>query len=266
MARSPGAELSGGGRGASVAVSDVTKIFQSAQGETAALRDVSFAAEAGEFVSIIGPSGCGKTTIIRMIGDLLAPTSGEILVDGVNPSKAREAGQFGFVFQRATLLDWRDLRRNVMLPLDVLKWPRSAKRERADELLELVGLKDFASHSPDQVSGGMQQRVSIARALSFDPGILIMDEPFGALDMITRDRMGFELLRIWAQSQKTILFVTHSIDEAVLLSDKVVAMGAHPGHVQEIVSIDLERPRTVKHRQDPRFIEYAQHLRNLLEH
>jgi NitT/TauT family transport system ATP-binding protein len=255
-----------GGHGASVFVSGVAKVFQGGQGETVALEDVTFDVEAGQFVSIIGPSGCGKTTIVRMIGDLLAPTKGEILVDGVKPSVARKNARFGFVFQRATLLDWRDLRGNVALPLDVLGWPRARKRARSDDLLELVGLDRFAGHFPDQVSGGMQQRVSIARALSFDPGILIMDEPFGALDMITRDRMGFELLRIWKQSQKTVLFVTHSIDEAVLLSDKVVAMGTSPGHVEEIVHIDIERPRRVEHRQDPRFIDYAQHLRRLLEH
>jgi NitT/TauT family transport system ATP-binding protein len=254
------------GRGASVSVSGVSKVFQGGQGETVALQDVTFEVEAGQFVSIIGPSGCGKTTIVRMVGDLLAPTTGEILVDGVKPSVARENARFGFVFQRATLLDWRDLKRNVVLPLDVLRWPRARKRSRSEDLLDLVGLDRFADHFPDQVSGGMQQRVSIARALSFDPGILIMDEPFGALDMITRDRMGFELLRIWKQSQKTVLFVTHSIDEAVLLSDKVVAMGTNPGHVEEIVEIGIERPRVFEHRQDPRFVEYAQHLRGLLEH
>lgn len=255
-----------GGRGASVAVENISKTFSGPSGSLEALRDVSFTADAGQFVSIIGPSGCGKTTIARMIGDLLAPTAGTISVDGMAPSLARENRRFGFVFQGATLLEWRDLRGNVMLPLDVLRWSRSRKLRRADELLDLVGLAAFAGHYPDQVSGGMQQRVSIARALSFDPGILIMDEPFGALDMITRDRMGFELLRIWKESQKTVLFVTHSIDEAVLLSDKVVAMGARPGHVQEVVEIELERPRTIEHRRDPRFIEHAQHLRVLLEH
>lgn len=254
------------GKGANVAVEHVSKTFQGAKGSTEALRDVSFNADAGEFVSIIGPSGCGKTTIVRMIGDLIAPTSGTISVDGMSPSMARENRRFGFVFQRATLLEWRDLKGNVMLPLDVLRWPRDRKRRRTEALLELVGLAEFANHHPDQVSGGMQQRVSIARALSFDPGILIMDEPFGALDMITRDRMGFELLRIWKESQKTVLFVTHSIEEAVLLSDKVVAMGARPGQVQEVVEIELERPRTIEHRRDPRFIEYTQTLRTLLEH
>jgi NitT/TauT family transport system ATP-binding protein len=250
--------------GASVVVDRVSKSFATDTGITHAIEEASFSIEAEQFVSIIGPSGCGKTTVVRMVGDLLTPTSGTILVDDETPDVARKHRQFGFVFQSATLLEWRSLLENVMLPLDVLKWPRQEKRDKAGELLELVGLGDFGDHYPDQVSGGMQQRVSIARALSYDPGILIMDEPFGALDMITRDRMGLELLRIWSEAQKTVLFVTHSIDEAVLLSDVVIVMSPRPSQIQQIVPIDLERPRSIEQRRDPRFIEYTQALREML--
>jgi len=253
------------GRGAAVTVKNVEKTFETASGPMKVVDDVSFDLPAGSFVSIIGPSGCGKTTVARMIGDLLPPTSGEILIDGQPPAAARAARQFGFVFQRPTLVDWRSVLRNVTLPLDVLGWSRKDKEDRGRELLELVGLQDFADHRPDQISGGMQQRVAIARALSYDPGVLIMDEPFGALDMITRDRMGFELLRIWAESGKTILFVTHSIEEAVLLSDSVLSMSPRPTSVQRHLMIELERPREVRHREDPRFIEATRQLREMLE-
>ncbi len=253
------------GGGADVTLRDVNKVFQTASGSLHVVDSVSVDIEAGDFVSIIGPSGCGKTTVARMVGDLLPPTSGEILVNGMPPSKARAARQFGFVFQRPTLVEWRSVLRNVTLPLDVLGWSKKAKEARGRELLELVGLEDFADHRPDQISGGMQQRVAIARALSYDPGVLIMDEPFGALDLITRDRMGFELLRIHKEAAKTILFVTHSIDEAVLLSDKVLVMSPRPTHVQKFASVELPRPRIPDHREDPTFIALAHELRRMLE-
>lgn len=252
-------------QGGSVSLRDVSKVFRSKSGETLAVDGASFEIAAGSFVSLIGPSGCGKTTVARMIGDLLAPTSGEIVIDGESPAAARARRRVGFVFQKATLVDWRTVLRNVTLPLDVLRWDREAKLKRGMELLELVGLSDFAQHRPDQISGGMQQRVAIARALSFDPDILIMDEPFGALDLITRDRMGFELLRIWSEATKTILFVTHSIEEAVLLSDVVVCMSPRPGRIQDIVAIDLGRPRTLEHRESAAFTKYSSRLRRLLE-
>ncbi|GAA3728701.1 ABC transporter ATP-binding protein [Leifsonia bigeumensis] len=257
--------MTGKSGGAAVRVKDVSKTFTTPTGQTHAVDSVSFDIAAGSFVSIIGPSGCGKTTVARMIGDLLPPTSGEILIDGESPSMARAGRKFGFVFQRPTLVEWRSVLRNVTLPLDVLGWSKQDKEDRGRELLKLVGLEDFADHRPDQISGGMQQRVAIARALSYDPGVLIMDEPFGALDMITRDRMGFELLRIWAESGKTILFVTHSIEEAVLLSDHVLSMSPRPTSLQKSVLIDLERPRTVQHRTDSRFIAATQELREMLE-
>ncbi|WP_309064615.1 ABC transporter ATP-binding protein [Microbacterium sp.] len=244
---------------------DVTKTFHTAAGPMQVVDSVSVGIEAGSFVSVIGPSGCGKTTVVRMVGDLLAPTSGQILIDDQPPAAARASRQFGFVFQRPTLVEWRSVLRNVTLPLDVLGWSKKAKEDRGRELLALVGLEDFADHRPDQISGGMQQRVAIARALSYDPGVLIMDEPFGALDLITRDRMGFELLRIHEEAGKTILFVTHSIDEAVLLSDKVLVMGPRPTVVQKYERVQLPRPRTPDHREDPTFIALSHELRQMLE-
>lgn len=253
------------GAGAAVAIRQVSKVFAGKAGSVQAVDSISFDIPAGSFVSIIGPSGCGKTTLVRMVGDLIPPTEGEILIDGDPPSVARAKRQFGFVFQRATLVDWRTVIGNVTLPLDVLKWPKQAKVERGRELLRLVGLEQFENHHPHQLSGGMQQRVAIARALSFDPGMLIMDEPFGALDMITRDRMGFELLRIWSQSKKTVLFVTHSIEEAVLLSDLVIVLTPRPARLQEAVEIGLPRPRTLEHRESSEFHLYTAHLRRMLE-
>lgn len=257
--------MSSGGGGAAVALRDVNKTFQTVTGPMQVVDSVSVDIEAGSFVSVIGPSGCGKTTVVRMVGDLLAPTSGEILIDGLPPSAARAARQFGFVFQKPTLVEWRTVLHNITLPLDVLGWSRKDKEDRGRELLSLVGLDDFADHRPDQISGGMQQRVAIARALSYDPGVLIMDEPFGALDLITRDRMGFELLRIHAEAGKTILFVTHSIDEAVLLSDQVLVMGPRPTTVQKYERVELPRPRIPGHREDPTFIELSHELRQMLE-
>ncbi|MGO1851265.1 ABC transporter ATP-binding protein [Microbacterium sp.] len=253
-----------GNGGAAVSLRDVSKIFQTASGPMRVVDSVSVDIEAGSFVSVIGPSGCGKTTVVRMVGDLLAPSSGDILIDGLPPAAARAARQFGFVFQRPTLVEWRSVLRNITLPLDVLGWSRKDKEDRGRELLALVGLEDFADHRPDQISGGMQQRVAIARALSYDPGVLIMDEPFGALDLITRDRMGFELLRIHAEAGKTILFVTHSIDEAVLLSDRVLVMGPRPTAVQKFEQVELPRPRVPDHRDDATFIGLAHELREML--
>lgn len=251
--------------GVAVEVRNVTKTFQTASHTTHAVAGATFHADPSEFVSLIGPSGCGKTTVMRMIGDLVAPTSGEILVAGEHPGQARRARTFGHVFQEATLLSWRNLLDNIVLPLKVLKVPTRETRVRGEELLDLVGLTEFASHFPDQVSGGMQQRAAIARALSFDPSVLLMDEPFGALDMITRDKMSFELQRIWMERKKTVVFVTHSITEAVLLSDRVVVFSSRPSHILEVVRIDLPRPRAAEHRDSREFLEYTRHLRGLLE-
>ncbi len=251
--------------GVAVELEGVTKLFQQGPSVTEAIGGATFSARAEEFVSLIGPSGCGKTTVMRIIGDLLTPTSGSVKVGGQSPVAARKARKFGFVFQDATLLGWQTMLDNVILPLKVIGTPQAAARARGEELLDLVGLREFARHYPDQVSGGMRQRGAIARALSFDPEVLLMDEPLGALDMITRDRMAFELLRIWQEQRKTVLFVTHSIQEAVLLSDKVVVFSARPARVLEVVRIELPRPRTAAHRDSPQFHAYTHHLRELLQ-
>jgi NitT/TauT family transport system ATP-binding protein len=197
-----------------------------------ALRDVGFTVGDGQFVSIIGPSGCGKSTLLKIVADLLPPSSGRVSVFGGDAHTARERRSFGFVFQTPLLFPWRTSLDNVALMLEIQGLRRTERRERARRFLELVGLSGFEDHHPGELSGGMQQRVAIARALSFDPRILLMDEPFGALDAITRDRMGFELLRIWQRTGKTVLLVTHSIPEAVLLSDIVVTMTPRPGRVR----------------------------------
>jgi NitT/TauT family transport system ATP-binding protein len=230
-----------------------------------ALHDVGFTVGEGQFVSIIGPSGCGKSTLLKIVADLLAPSSGRVLVFGGDPHTARERRSFGFVFQTPLLFPWRTSLDNVALMLEIQGLGRAERRDRARRFLELVGLEGFEAHRPGELSGGMQQRVAIARALSFEPRILLMDEPFGALDAITRDRMGFELLRIWQRTGKTVLLVTHSIPEAVLLSDIVVTMTPRPGRVRSIHRIDLPRPRTQETRLSSGFIEYSRTLLKELE-
>ncbi|MGH3113430.1 MAG: ABC transporter ATP-binding protein, partial [Gaiellaceae bacterium] len=219
---------------------------------------------AGEFVSLIGPSGCGKSTLLRVVGDLVGPTRGDVVVNGKSAHEARLDRDYGIVFQDAVLYDWRTVAKNIALPLEMLGWDRRRRAERVHELLELVELTGFERHHPWQLSGGMQQRVSIARALSFDPALLLMDEPFGALDEMTRERMNMELLRIWEQSGSTVVFVTHSIAEAVFLSTRVVVMSPRPGRVTGIVEIDLRQPRTVETREEPRFFELVTEGRDLL--
>ncbi|MFG1954852.1 ABC transporter ATP-binding protein [Micromonospora sp. NPDC048830] len=253
------------GFGKKVVVSSVGKTFRTGGRITHAVEDATFIAEPGKFVSLIGPSGCGKTTVMRMVAGLLEPSTGTITIDGQSTTAARKQHAYGFVFQEATLLSWRTLLANVTMPLEVLGVGKAERRERGRQLLELVGLGDFLGHYPDQVSGGMQQRCSIARALSFQPGVLLMDEPFGALDLITRDRMGFELLRIWTAERSTVLFVTHSIEEAVLLSDVVLVFSARPGRIAEVVPIELPRPRTTDQRDDPRYHQYVRELRRMLD-
>ncbi|HET7263626.1 MAG TPA: ABC transporter ATP-binding protein [bacterium] len=230
-----------------------------------ALRDVGFGVGEGQFVSIIGPSGCGKSTLLKIVADLLPPSSGRVTVFGGDAHTARARRSFGFVFQTPLLFPWRTSLDNVALMLEIQGLGRDERRRRARQFLDLVGLSGFEAHRPGELSGGMQQRVAIARALSFDPRILLMDEPFGALDAITRDRMGVELLRIWQRTRKTVLFVTHSIPEAVLLSDTVVTFTPRPGRVRSIHQIDLPRPRTQETRLSPGFIEYSRILLKELE-
>ena len=211
-----------------VELDGVTKSFRTG---VTALQDIVLGIRAGEFVSLIGPSGCGKSTLLRIIGDLIQPTSGSIVVNGKTAHQARLDHDYGIVFQDSVLYDWRTVARNVSLPLEMLGWDRARRRARVAEMLDLVELTGFESSRPWQLSGGMQQRVSIARALSFDPALLLMDEPFGALDEMTRERLNMELLRIWEKAGSTVVFVTHSIPEAVFLSTRVVVMSARPGRI-----------------------------------
>jgi len=243
-----------------VEIRDVTKRF----GETTALQGIDLAIEAGEFVSLIGPSGCGKSTLLRVIGDLVEPTSGTASVNGKTARQARVDRDYGIVFQDAVLYDWRTVAKNIALPLELARWDRRRRTEKVKEMLALVELSGFENHYPWQLSGGMQQRVSIARALSFDPALLLMDEPFGALDEMTRERLNMELLQIWAGSGSTVVFVTHSIAEAVFLSTRVVVMSPRPGRISDVIAIDLPQPRTATTREEPRFFELVTEVREAL--
>jgi NitT/TauT family transport system ATP-binding protein len=243
-----------------VAIKDVTKRFD----ETTALQGIDLEIEPGEFVSLIGPSGCGKSTLLRIIGDLIQPTSGTAAVNGKPAKQARVDRDYGIVFQDAVLYDWRTVAKNIALPLELARWDRRRRAAKVKEMLELVELGGFENHYPWQLSGGMQQRVSIARALSFDPSLLLMDEPFGALDEMTRERLNMELLRIWEGSGSTIVFVTHSISEAVFLSTRVVVMSPRPGRISDVVPIDLPQPRTATTREDPHFFELVTSVREAL--
>jgi len=240
-------------------------VFETAAGPVQALSNVRLEIERGELVALIGPSGCGKSTLLRLISDVLHPTGGSIEIRGGPAKRARLAREFGFVFQHPGLLRWRTAEANVSLPLEVGGWGRRhASPHRPAELLELVGLKGFERAYPRQLSGGMQQRVSIARALVTGPRILLMDEPFGALDEITRDHMNEELLRIWAATGTTIVFVTHSIPEAVYLSSRVFVLAPRPGRVTDEVKIDLPLPRTPSVKDTPAFVKHTATLRRAL--
>ena len=224
-----------------VSVSDVTKVFNQGRGdEVVALSDVDLTVTDGEFVSLIGPSGCGKSTLLRLIADLIAPTSGTVAVAGDSASAARRKQGYGIAFQQAGLFEWRTVLRNVELPLELRGMSRAQRRDRATEMLELVGLGDFTGHYPGQLSGGMQQRVAIARALAVSPPLLLMDEPFGALDEMTRERLQSELLAICAKTATSTVFVTHSISEAVFLSDRVVVMSPRPGRITASIDVTLD--------------------------
>ena len=244
-----------------VSIEGLTKSFRTG---VTALQDIDLDIRPGEFVSLIGPSGCGKSTLLRIIGDLVQPSSGQVLVNGKSAHQARLDHDYGIVFQDAVLYDWRTVSRNVSLPLELLRWDRARRRQRVQEMLELVELTGFESSRPWQLSGGMQQRVSIARALSFDPALLLMDEPFGALDEMTRERLNMQLLRIWDASGSTIVFVTHSIPEAVFLSTRVVVMSPRPGRIAEVIEVDLPQPRLAATREDTRFFELVTAVREAL--
>jgi NitT/TauT family transport system ATP-binding protein len=236
--------------------------YRTEDGPVHALSNVDLTVAPGEFVSLIGPSGCGKTTLLRVIADLEKPTGGEIRVNGATPEQARLRRDYGYVFQAPALLPWRSIEANVTLPLEVMGLSRTERRERARAQLALVNLAGFERKFPWQLSGGMQQRASIARALAFDPALLLMDEPFGALDEIVRDHLNEQLLALWARTQKTVVFVTHSIPEAVFLSTRIVVMSPRPGRITDIVPCDLGPRRPLEIRETPEFLRIAQRVRD----
>jgi NitT/TauT family transport system ATP-binding protein len=239
----------------------VSLTFATADGTVQALSEIDLQIAAGDFVSLIGPSGCGKTTLLRIIADLEQPTAGTLRVNGLTTEEARLRRQYGYVFQAPALYPWRTVERNVMLPLELMGFSAVERRERARRYLELVNLTGFERKFPWQLSGGMQQRASIARALSFDPALLLMDEPFGALDEITRDHLNEQLLRLWDRTGKTVVFVTHSIPEAVFLSTRIVIMSARPGRIIDVIDCDFPRDRTIEIRETPEFVKIAHRVR-----
>ncbi len=245
-----------------VSIAGLSKVF--GKGGVRALENIDLEVARGEFVSLIGPSGCGKSTLLRIIGDIIEPTEGDLTVNGKPARRARLDRDYGIVFQAPVLYDWRTVVKNIALPLEMLGWDRAKRAARVKDMVELVELSGFEKHHPWQLSGGMQQRVSIARALSFSPALLLMDEPFGALDEMTRERLNLELLRIWADTGSTVIFVTHSISEAVFLSTRVVVMSPRPGRVASVVPVDLPQPRTAVTREQPRFFELVTRVRESL--
>ena len=246
--------------GAPIKIAGVTKHYAAARGgDVHALAEIDLSIAAGEFVSVVGPSGCGKSTLLMLISGLIAPTSGAITVGGA-PVK-RAVGNVAIVFQRDVLLDWRTVLANVMLPVEIKKLDQTSHRPKARELLRSVGLEGFEDKYPAELSGGMRQRVAICRALVQEPGLLLMDEPFGALDALTREQMNLDLQRMWLRNRNTVLFITHSIEEAVLLSDRVVVMSSRPGRIADVVHNDLPRPRGAHTRSEPRFVEHVERIR-----
>jgi NitT/TauT family transport system ATP-binding protein len=247
-----------------VDIRNLSLIFATPDAPVIALSDIDLSIKRGEFVSFIGPSGCGKTTLMRVIADLEQQTEGEITVNGVSPREARLERAYGYVFQAPALYPWRSVLGNVTLPLEIMGLGREERLKRAARYLEMVGLTGFERKFPWQLSGGMQQRVSIARALSFEPQLLLMDEPFGALDEITRDHLNEHLIRLWEQTRKTVVFVTHSISEAVFLSTKIVVMSPRPGRIMEVIDSSLPGKRTLDIRDTPEFLAVAHRVREAL--
>ncbi len=253
-----------GSNPASIRIESISKTYGESKSVVQALRDVSLNVQPGEFLSIIGPSGCGKSTLLKVIADLVAPSSGRIAIKGRSPLEARQARDCGIVFQSPTLMEWRTVEKNIALPLEILGAPPAEQKKRTEQLLELIRLRDFAAHYPHELSVGMQQQVSIARALAYRPSVLLMDEPFGSLDELTRERLGRELLDVWESTDVTILFVTHSVDEAVILSDRVAVLSPRPGHVERVIPIDLPRPRTPATRESLDYLKYLRDVRAAL--
>ncbi len=242
-------------------IKDLSLVFETNDGPVHALSNIDLAVKRGEFVSFIGPSGCGKTTLMRVVADLEQPTSGSVTVNGKTPEQARLDRSYGYVFQAAALFPWRTIEDNVSLPLEIMGFSKAERRERIEKNLALVNLSGFGKKYPWQLSGGMQQRASIARALSFDPDMLLMDEPFGALDEIVRDHLNEQLLKLWAATRKTVIFVTHSIPEAVFLSTKIVVMSPRPGRIHEIIDCDLGPDRPLEIRESEAFLKIAHRVR-----
>lgn len=243
---------------------DVGVTYPTQRGPVEAVVDVDLEVQEGEFIALLGPTGCGKSTLLRVIGDLIAPTVGHVQVRDQPAHMARQNNEFGFVFQEPALLSWRTALENVNLPLEVVDYPTAQRRQRCMELLELVGLSGFEDNLPHELSGGMKQRVAIVRALAWDPSILLMDEPFSALDEITRHQLQDELLKLWAVENKTIVFVTHNISEAVYLADRIVVMSSRPGRVNRILPIELVRPRRASMRETIDFLEHVRAAREAL--
>ncbi|MBW5445518.1 ATP-binding cassette domain-containing protein [Cohnella sp. CFH 77786] len=239
--------------------------YRTDSAEVVALQQVSLSIARGEFVSLLGPSGCGKTTLLRLMADLLDPTGGTVRVAGKTAKEARLSRKYGIVFQNPVLYDWRKVKQNVVLPLEMFGVNKAERDRRAEELLELVGLRGFGDKYPWQLSGGMQQRAAIARALAMEPEILLMDEPFSALDEFSRERLNEELLSIWSKVKNTVVFVTHSIPEAVFLSDRVFVLSPHPGRLSAVVDIPLPRPRAREMRTDPEFYRLISRIRDSFE-
>ncbi len=254
-------------RETAISIQDLCISFPDKDGgaQVVALQNVNLDIREGEFISLLGPSGCGKTTLLRTIADLQKPTSGNISIRGQSPREIRLQKKFGIVFQNPVLYDWRTVRRNVCMPMELMGVPKKERTARVTKMLELVGLMEFGKKYPHQLSGGMQQRVGIARALAIKPEILLMDEPFSALDEFTKEKLHEDLLRIWKKTNKTILFVTHNIQEAVFLSDRVVVLSPHPGRVSAVVDIELERPRGLEIKNTPQFNEMVIKVRNSFE-
>lgn len=249
-----------------IMLDNVGMVYTASDGrDVQALTSVSMDIHKGEFISLLGPSGCGKTTLLRIIADLIQPTSGNVKISGVTPREARLKRKYGMVFQSAVLYDWRTVIKNIELPLEITHEPKSERHERALKMLELVGLTEFQNHYPRQLSGGMQQRVGIARALALQPEILLMDEPFSALDEFTREKLHIDLLKIWRKTNKTIIFVTHNISESVFLSDRVCVLSPHPGRLSAVIDIDLPRPRTMDIKDTSEFTALVSKVRNSFE-
>jgi NitT/TauT family transport system ATP-binding protein len=246
-------------------IDNLSLTFETNDGPVHALSDIDLKIEEGDFVSFIGPSGCGKTTLLRVIADLERPTAGSITVNGVSPEEARLNRAYGYVFQAAALYPWRTIAKNVALPLEIMGLSRAEQQQRVARNMELVNLTGFEKKYPWQLSGGMQQRASIARALAVEPDLLLMDEPFGALDEIVRDHLNEQLLQLWAKTNKTVVFVTHSIPEAVFLSTKIVVLCPRPGRIYDVIESDLPRDRRLDIRETPEFLKIAHRVREGLK-